>query len=102
MYWEDLYNASSPDTKVILTVRDDENAWWNSWLKFMSVTYDRDAVGDLNLARIFDSVAARGLLGPMSQRMGQILDLATRHGGIHVEPNYSGEIKLLRTIYELS
>ena len=30
MLWEELYNASSPDTKVILTIRDDEDAWWKS------------------------------------------------------------------------
>ena len=30
MLWEELYKASSPDTKVILTIRDDEDAWWKS------------------------------------------------------------------------
>ena len=31
--WKDLYNAS-PNAKVILTVRDSEIQWKNSWLKF--------------------------------------------------------------------
>ena len=88
MYWEDLYNAS-PDAKVILTVRDSEHAWWNSWYKFMDAQYNREAIGDVNLARLFDAAAAEGYLGPMSQRMSQVLELATQHGGIGVAPSYS-------------
>ena len=33
LLWEDLYMAS-PNSKVILTVRDSEHAWWNSWIGF--------------------------------------------------------------------
>ena len=28
-------------TKVILTVRDDEQKWWNSWKKFIVQEYER-------------------------------------------------------------
>ena len=32
-YWEDLYNAS-PNAKVILTIRDSDEIWWNSFINF--------------------------------------------------------------------
>ena len=32
--WEELYRASPKDQKVILTVRDSDEKWWNSWCRF--------------------------------------------------------------------
>ena len=32
-YWEQLFEKS-PNAKVILSVRDDEHTWFNSWVKF--------------------------------------------------------------------
>ena len=32
LYWEDLYN-SCPEAKIILTIRDDDEIWYNSWYK---------------------------------------------------------------------
>jgi len=33
LYWEDLYN-NVKDAKVILTVRDSDEQWYNSWMNF--------------------------------------------------------------------
>ena len=33
LYWEALFDKC-PDAKVILTIREDEEAWFNSWYKF--------------------------------------------------------------------
>ena len=38
-HWEELYNELGPDTKVILTVRDSTDRWWNSFVNFF--TQDR-------------------------------------------------------------
>lgn len=32
LYWEQLYD-SCPDAKIILTVRDSDEIWFNSWYK---------------------------------------------------------------------
>ena len=32
LYWEQLYDAC-PDAKIILTVRDSDEIWYNSWYK---------------------------------------------------------------------
>ena len=32
LYWEQLYDAC-PDAKIILTVRDNDEIWYNSWYK---------------------------------------------------------------------
>ena len=36
LHWEALYKASPPGTKVILTVRDDDEQWYNSWKTYMT------------------------------------------------------------------
>ena len=35
MLWEEMYDASPKGTKVILTVRESDEKWWNSWCGFM-------------------------------------------------------------------
>ena len=32
--WEELYRAGPKNQKVILTVRDSDEKWWNSWCTF--------------------------------------------------------------------
>ena len=34
MNWEALYDASPPGTKVLLTVRDNDKQWFDSFLRF--------------------------------------------------------------------
>ena len=46
LLWEDLYRAMPKDTKVILTVRDSDAAWWKSWCGFMVQEIERGCVGD--------------------------------------------------------
>ena len=46
LLWEDLYRAMPKDTKVILTVRDSDTAWWKSWCGFMMQEIERGRVGD--------------------------------------------------------
>ena len=36
LYWKELFEANGPDTKVILTVRDNTEKWWTSFLKFFT------------------------------------------------------------------
>lgn len=33
-----------PDTKVILTVRDNDEIWYNSWLNFFDRNFDRPGI----------------------------------------------------------
>ena len=49
--WEDLYRAMPKDTKVILTVRDSDAVWWDSWCGFMLQEINRSCVGDFNFQR---------------------------------------------------
>ena len=35
-HWKELYDHLGPDTKVILTVRDDTDRWWNSYVNFFT------------------------------------------------------------------
>ena len=37
------------DTKVILTVRDSDEEWFNSWAKFMEQGMKRDAIGNFDM-----------------------------------------------------
>lgn len=39
LYWEQLYDALGPDTKVILTIRDNEEVWFNSLHDFVSRSF---------------------------------------------------------------
>ena len=51
LLWEDLYRAlirRDKNTKVILTVRDDVDTWYNSWTNFMIQEGRRDAIGDFS------------------------------------------------------
>jgi len=41
LYWEQLYHASGPDTKVILTIRDNEEIWFNSLHDFVSRSFSK-------------------------------------------------------------
>ena len=65
--WEDLYRGLGPDTKVILTVRDNDEVWWRSWCRFMTQECKRDAIGDLCTQAIFNIMALRGYSGPEMQ-----------------------------------
>ena len=35
-HWKELYDHLGPDTKVILTVRDNPDRWWNSYVGFFT------------------------------------------------------------------
>ena len=35
-HWKELYDHLGPDTKVILTVRDNTDRWWNSYVNFFT------------------------------------------------------------------
>ena len=35
-HWKELYDHLGPDTKVILTVRDNTERWWNSYVNFFT------------------------------------------------------------------
>ena len=67
LYWEDLFNAS-PNSKVILTVRDSEQAWKNSWTKFVNQEFGR--VGNPAFW-IFRKLITWGMLGPKMRNMDE-------------------------------
>ena len=35
MLWEEMFDASPKGTKVILTIRESDEKWWNSWCGFL-------------------------------------------------------------------
>jgi len=39
LYWEQLYESLGPETKVILTIRDNEEVWFNSLHDFVSRSF---------------------------------------------------------------
>ena len=50
--WEELYTALSKkdkNIKVILTVRDNDQVWWNSWCNFMKQEAHRAAIFGISL-----------------------------------------------------
>ena len=47
-FFEEMYTALGRGTKVILTVRDDVDTWYNSWTNFMIQEGRRDAIGDFS------------------------------------------------------
>ena len=39
-----MYTALGKNTKVILTVRDNDEVWYNSWLNFFWKNFDRRGI----------------------------------------------------------
>merc|ERR1711970_981246 len=63
-HWEELYNELGPDTKVILTVRDSTDRWWNSYVNFFTQETERSGCGGFNCGNIWLIMMSWGLLGP--------------------------------------
>ena len=61
--WEDLYRASPPNTKVILTVRDSDKQWWNSWSKFYIQEFSRGSIFGFSLFGQLLRLIKRGYMG---------------------------------------
>ena len=64
--WEDLYRSltqRNSDIKVILTVRDNDAAWWESWCGFMLQEAERGAIGDFTIQGVMTKAALAGYLG---------------------------------------
>ena len=53
LLWEDLYNAmgskTGNETKVILTIRDSDEKWFQSFYNFSEQEMRRHAIGDFNV-----------------------------------------------------
>ena len=45
-YWEELFHAS-PNSKVILTIRDNDAIWFKSWMKFNDAIDSKNSLGAL-------------------------------------------------------
>ena len=45
-YWEELFHAS-PNSKVILTIRDNDDIWFKSWMKFNDAMDSKNSLGAL-------------------------------------------------------
>ena len=52
------------DTKVILTVRDNDEQWWKSWCGFMTQEYTRFTIGDFCVGGLLNIFAKKGYFGP--------------------------------------
>lgn len=79
LLWEDLYRAlikRDANTKVILTVRDSDAAWWKSWCGFMLQECSRGAIGDFCSQGVMKIVASRGYLGPEFEAMTTVANVA--------------------------
>jgi len=63
--WEELYRASPPDTKVILTIRESEDKWWNSFFNFILGS-------NMWNYRMTSAMAPRGWMGPKFQSMFKV------------------------------
>lgn len=98
--WEAMFNALSKDTKVILTVRDNEDKWFGSWCKFMTQEFTRDAIGDLCVGSIVDILAEKGFMGPAVHRMGRIIDTC---GDRYLSPDFNVKsLSVKRQLYYLT
>ena len=45
--WEELYRASPKGTKVILTIRESDEVWWNSWCGYIKQEVSRWSNGGI-------------------------------------------------------
>jgi len=81
--WEDLYRSlikHDANTKVILTVRDSDAAWWKSWCGFLTQEAERGAIGDLSLMGVMAKVASAGYLGAEFKAMDKVaLNVCTNY-----------------------
>ena len=50
-------------TKVILTIRDDEEKWWNSWKKFIVQEYERVQFMGISYQGFMGILSRNGYLG---------------------------------------
>jgi len=69
LYWKELYEANGPDTKVILTVRDSTEKWWNSFDKFFSKTVMETDTCGFNSRPIYFNLINIGMMGSAMKRM---------------------------------
>jgi len=68
-HWKELYDHLGPETKVILTVRDNADKWWNSYVNFFTQETERGrCCGDFNNGNLFNVMMAWGLVGPECYR----------------------------------
>ena len=75
LLWEDLYRAlirGNKNIKVILTVRDSDEAWWASWCRYMQQECSRGAIGDLCMSGLMGALATRGYMGSEFQAMSTV------------------------------
>ena len=58
------HKKTQKDTKVILTVRDNDEQWWKSWCGFMTQEYTRFTIGDFCVGGLLNVFAKKGYFGP--------------------------------------
>ena len=88
LHWEALYKASPPGTKVILTVRDSDEQWYNSWKNYLergrllcltrqyrrckTSEHKKMSIFGLSNAKLRSVLAKYGYLGEECQRTYEI------------------------------
>ena len=73
MLWEELYRALPENTKVILTIRDCDETWFQSWSKFGEQEIERVAIVDIDVQNIIMKLATRGWMGPKMEAWTKIM-----------------------------
>jgi len=84
--WEELYRGLGPDTKVILTVRDNDEVWWRSWCGFMTQECKRDSIGDFCTQALWNILNLRGYSGPEMQACMKVAEYAM---GQEFDPSFT-------------
>jgi len=73
MLWEELYRALPENTKVILTVRDCDETWFQSWSRFGEQEIERAAIWNIDVQNIIMKLATRGWMGPKMEAWIKIM-----------------------------
>ena len=103
LHWKALYQASSPDTKVILTVRDNEEQWFNSWYNFIKVEQLKKSFFDFSFTKIQAELSKRGYMGQIPKQQYEMRLRLDQHpfqedSNDSIMPKYYSVSKMLQEL----
>ena len=93
LYWEQLYHALGPDAKVILTVRDSDEIWFNSLHDFVSRSFAKFGF----LSTIGTWAAYLGAFGPEIKGVTRVSKLFVELNSL--EQGKNGSCEVFRTTF---
>merc|ERR1711990_1089318 len=71
------FDASPKGTKVILTIRESDEKWWNSWCGFLKQETIRWSKGNFNFMPLLNIFQSKGYLGRELQGMEKVVVYTT-------------------------